>query len=88
VRWFAAFTRSARAASPAPPPFSASEERRHAHPHKAPPALFSRADPQLFSRADDGAMVFIGDWDAVQALSENDAEQGGLTAALAGFARK
>jgi hypothetical protein len=33
-------------------------------------------------------MAFIGDWDAVQALSENDAEQGGLTAALAGFARK
>ena len=61
--------------------------RAPSHPRPAarrrPPP--PRADPQLFSKADDGALTFLGDWDAVQALSESNAEHGGLTAALAAF---
>ena len=66
---------AAQRASAAPP----------ARPHPPTRNRRARADPQLFSKADDGALTFLGDWDAVQALSESNAEHGGLTAALAAF---
>ena len=43
--------------------------------------------PQLFTRAPGGALAFVGDWDAVQALSESNEELKGLDAALEGLAR-
>jgi hypothetical protein len=43
--------------------------------------------PQLFTRAPDGKLTFVGDWDAVQALSESNEELKGLDAALVGLAR-
>ncbi len=44
--------------------------------------------PQLFTRAADGALAFVGDWDAVQALSECNEDLHGLDKALEGLARK
>ena len=43
--------------------------------------------PQLFTRAPGGALAFVGDWDAVQALSESNEELKGLDAVLSGLAR-
>ncbi len=44
--------------------------------------------PQLFTRAADGTLAFVGDWDAVQALSESNEDLHGLDKALEGLARK
>ena len=43
--------------------------------------------PQLFTRAEDGALTFVGDWDAVQALSESNEELKGLDEVLSGLTR-
>lgn len=43
--------------------------------------------PQVFKRTPDGALTFVGDWDAVHAMNESNADLGGLDAALADIAR-
>ena len=45
--------------------------------------------PQLFLRGGDGnALIFVGDWDVINELNENNEEFGGLDKALEGVSRK
>ena len=49
--------------------------------------LRAPVDPQLFLRAPEGSYTFVGDWDQITVLNENNEEFHGLDKALAGASK-